>query len=382
MNNLINDKNFDFLNDKDFDKKNEFVVELISILDFHKKGAFDESIRKSRIALEIFMKTVIWKYCFGNDDNKPNDIKTIFESIIKSEKITYDVRELLYKIRKESNAASHYNEREFNFIDSINVINSFWKILIFFVNKNVNKKFDFNLYLENFKDDEIKFNQIKLLGDVERDEIYKINESFKIDKISLKDWFEAKPKITIPLYQRKYTWNQSHVNVLLNDVFDKTNDNQEHYFGTIAGKVEKNTLGDKTVKLIDGQQRITTTLIVLCSIYDILISLNFKDSKLEEIIKNNDFENISLLDDDDQLKVFKNIINISGYSYEDKKNFIETNALNETKIWKNYQEIKERLTEKFKNNIEKYCLFVSTLLNKFCLTMISFDSQNMIIKKN
>lgn len=67
-------------------------------------------------------------------------------------------------------------------------------------------------------------------------------------------------KITVPEYQRSYAWTDEEVSQLWSDILDAINNHRAEYFiGPIVVKNNKN--GE--VDLIDGQQRITTTLIIL-----------------------------------------------------------------------------------------------------------------------
>jgi uncharacterized protein with ParB-like and HNH nuclease domain len=67
--------------------------------------------------------------------------------------------------------------------------------------------------------------------------------------------------ITIPEYQRPYVWKEKQINKLIKDLVDYKHDNQEnkplYYLGSIIIHSE-----DGQLKIIDGQQRITTMLIL------------------------------------------------------------------------------------------------------------------------
>lgn len=72
-------------------------------------------------------------------------------------------------------------------------------------------------------------------------------------------------KFRIPLYQRPYAWETNQVSQLLNDLwnqFDKSknkNENENYYIGILSvGKTD----ADDKYDLIDGQQRITTLMLI------------------------------------------------------------------------------------------------------------------------
>ncbi len=78
----------------------------------------------------------------------------------------------------------------------------------------------------------------------------------------------------IPIYQRTYTWDfDVQVDKLLDDIKDfgneyKDNNRAEYYIGNII--VKNQTRGMITERVvIDGQQRITTSILILCAIRDI-----------------------------------------------------------------------------------------------------------------
>ncbi|WP_129582381.1 DUF262 domain-containing protein, partial [Rodentibacter caecimuris] len=70
-----------------------------------------------------------------------------------------------------------------------------------------------------------------------------------------------KKKLSIPDYQRPYKWQTKHVQQLIEDLWFhyKTKNEQEYRIGTvIIHKKDENKLD-----VVDGQQRITTLLIIL-----------------------------------------------------------------------------------------------------------------------
>ncbi len=67
-------------------------------------------------------------------------------------------------------------------------------------------------------------------------------------------------KIRIPIYQRSYSWEREYVDTFWNDILESINEGREKYF---IGPIITKTINDKTVELIDGQQRLTTSLILL-----------------------------------------------------------------------------------------------------------------------
>ena len=88
------------------------------------------------------------------------------------------------------------------------------------------------------------------------------------DKLtSLNDFLRSDRLFEIPIYQRGYAWEEENLRDLWDDL-DYLGDRRDHYFGTILlKKANKTTMaGLRTFdhfEVIDGQQRLTTTLILL-----------------------------------------------------------------------------------------------------------------------
>lgn len=72
----------------------------------------------------------------------------------------------------------------------------------------------------------------------------------------------------IPDYQREYVWQENEVNKLLQDIvdeYDATRD-EEYFIGTIL----VSDSSDKTLEVIDGQQRLTTLFLTVCALKHLL----------------------------------------------------------------------------------------------------------------
>ncbi|RYF29170.1 MAG: DUF262 domain-containing protein [Chloroflexi bacterium] len=69
----------------------------------------------------------------------------------------------------------------------------------------------------------------------------------------------------IPNFQRPYAWQAVNANEFLADLEDSVTKRKNHYFGTVV-LVEDDTNSYK-VAIIDGQQRVTTSLLMVTAIY-------------------------------------------------------------------------------------------------------------------
>ena len=98
----------------------------------------------------------------------------------------------------------------------------------------------------------------------------------------------------IPVYQRNYDWKIENCKQLFQDIVEIVHKNENHFIGTICTKIEKR---DRTV-IIDGQQRITTLMILLKAISD-----ESSQQKYKEIIKNKYLENQYAESDEVKIKL-------------------------------------------------------------------------------
>ncbi len=92
----------------------------------------------------------------------------------------------------------------------------------------------------------------------------------------------------IPPFQRAYAWGKTEIERYFDDIcklikseMSESHDKQEHFFGTLVIKEEKAGFAHKSI-IIDGQQRLTTTLIFLIALRDLE-----RDSEKKSFITNN-----------------------------------------------------------------------------------------------
>jgi hypothetical protein len=117
-------------------------------------------------------------------------------------------------------------------------------------------------------------------------------------------------RITVPLYQRAYSWDtpvekiekNTHTDVFLTDLeeYCKSNTNSSYYFGHFL--FEKT---DKCFHVIDGQQRLTTIVIFLSALFsrlkEIRILSEDEEDCYEDMLKRRGTIRFSTLDYDNQL---------------------------------------------------------------------------------
>jgi uncharacterized protein with ParB-like and HNH nuclease domain len=98
----------------------------------------------------------------------------------------------------------------------------------------------------------------------------------------------------IPPFQRAYAWGRPEIERYFSDISriieseldDKQHDKLEHFFGTVVIKEEKAGFANKSV-VVDGQQRLTTTLIFLIALRDSETDQSKKDFINQNYLTNN-----------------------------------------------------------------------------------------------
>lgn len=144
------------------------------------------------------------------------------------------------------------------------------------------------------------------MQDEKKADVFSLETTF----LNLKDILGGERFFVIPNYQRGYAWEKEHVNELWTDILilAKNDSNESHYMGVLAltktddNSVQKLGYSGCCYDVIDGQQRLTTLMIILTELsryfpnikkeyimpYDYSFKLNYvADGKNWEFLKNN-----------------------------------------------------------------------------------------------
>ena len=158
----------------------------------------------------------------------------------------------------------------------------------------------------------------------------------KADTVSLFTFLEkSKTIFNIPVYQRNYEWSKEQCEKLFKDLEEiiENSYNKNHFVGTIVYVYEAGNKQSTNYIIIDGQQRVTTFMILLKAIYDEIESENTKEEIKEEYLINKRLEENNHL----KLKsVEKDRIVYSGLILEGKLD-------SPSKIIENYKYFKQRI---------------------------------------
>ena len=95
---------------------------------------------------------------------------------------------------------------------------------------------------------------------------------------------EYSNKLTIPDYQRPYTWKKSTADTLFNDIYSAMKENKEYRLGSLILHRDENGF----YNIVDGQQRLITISLILKALDD------ESDFLLENEVKAVSFKNIAV----------------------------------------------------------------------------------------
>jgi len=84
--------------------------------------------------------------------------------------------------------------------------------------------------------------------------------------LAVKDLFAPGERLSMPSYQRSYSWGEREALALLQDLLDAADLDELHFIGAIV----VNASGQfNSLEIVDGQQRLTTLTILLCLLRDL-----------------------------------------------------------------------------------------------------------------
>ena len=179
----------------------------------------------------------------------------------------------------------------------------------------------------------------------------------------------------IPPYQRNYEWDDDQCKVFLDDIRKTCKDNSagkniEHFFGTITYFQTGAVFGqpDKLV-LIDGQQRITTTMLFLVALRDIMDEPEMKAFIDNKYLKNNNVAG------DVEYKIKLKQVETDWIAY--KKIILKEDLTDKEKssaVYRNYRYFYNKLSS-FKSSGTKLGTLIQNGLNKFSVITIQLQPE-------
>jgi uncharacterized protein with ParB-like and HNH nuclease domain len=110
---------------------------------------------------------------------------------------------------------------------------------------------------------------------------------------NLGELFTGNVLVSVPSFQRNFVWKADQLKQFLDDLFYSAENDDSHFFGPIViYDATKNSNGPKNLELVDGQQRITTSVMVISILRDLLHDRRYVqdstygDINLEDPLKN------------------------------------------------------------------------------------------------
>lgn len=212
-----------------------------------------------------------------------------------------------------------------------------------------------------------------------------------IDQKTIKDLFsDKKSDFLIPDYQRPYAWGENECQTLWDDIFSFAipdgnadnfdSSNNEYFLGPIV--TFKNTLNGKN-EIIDGQQRLTTLMLLLRAFYSKLLNMQDENTKkTREIIaaciwKVDEFDNPNMnclkidseVSTDDEKEEFVYILKNGKVTREMKSKYADTFRFFEEKI------------NEFLSEYPSYFAFLPNRVLKNCILLpIEAESQDTALR--
>jgi len=89
--------------------------------------------------------------------------------------------------------------------------------------------------------------------------------SLTAEQRALLNIFKTEDQYVIPAYQRPYSWGYDHCFQLYNDIMASYESSEEYFIGNII--IARSDIAIDTVEIIDGQQRLTTLLLLIKVLY-------------------------------------------------------------------------------------------------------------------
>lgn len=211
-----------------------------------------------------------------------------------------------------------------------------------------------------------------------------------IDQKTIKSLFEdRKVNFLIPDYQRPYAWDELECNVLWDDIYEfafPDNDyskfdteNNEYFLGPIVTFINES---DKK-EIIDGQQRVTTLMLLLRAFYEKFKYMEDTDTKsTREIIEK------CIWQTDEFGNANKEVLKIDSEvaTDEDKNDFIEIlkngeiNKNSKSKYAKNYRLFQDKINEFINRSPSVFKYLPARILNNCILLPIEAESQDTALR--
>ncbi len=177
----------------------------------------------------------------------------------------------------------------------------------------------------------------------------------------LENFLAGKKICSIPVYQRNYDWKKSHCEQLFSDLEHLIkNEKPEHFIGTVVYQERKTKTFTEQI-IIDGQQRITSVILLAKAVYDLANSDEIHEEIFTAFMKNSKFDKeFKLRPSEFDREIFKKIM--------DGERFSTTEF---SRLYLNYKFFKEKLV------VSKYELSaVRDAITNLTIVALKLDNEN------
>jgi uncharacterized protein with ParB-like and HNH nuclease domain len=157
----------------------------------------------------------------------------------------------------------------------------------------------------------------------------------------------------IPEYQRAYAWTEKQRKELFRDILEVQTSDKDHFMATVVCLARDKRMIDasqfQVVEVVDGQQRLTTLIILLKAIEKVLSNKNSKEVAIkrqlkELLVKGDDHSLILLQTNHDSSNIFINYIRSGTLFSGDLKTVADVNL---SQAEKDCEEFVEGWTSKY-----------------------------------
>lgn len=178
----------------------------------------------------------------------------------------------------------------------------------------------------------------------------------------------------IPPFQRNYEWKNEQCEIFLEDIVKTAKANisgqiSEHFFGSVTFFQSEAVFGQPTkLILIDGQQRITTTMLFFIAARDIITNEEIKTFIDQKYLKNNNVSGES------EFKIKLKQVETDWDTY--KKLVLGITLTNDDKtaaVYRNYKFFYEKLRELTENKKISINTLIEKGLSKFSIVTIQLE---------
>ena len=191
----------------------------------------------------------------------------------------------------------------------------------------------------------------------------------------LRQLIEGTKQYVVPLFQRPYSWTEKHWKTLWADVVEQSQqeDGRPHFFGSIVTAPAKSVpQGVGKYLLIDGQQRITTTQILLAAIRD--CAGRSDDKRLRDRIDGQYLTN-SYEHDDERLKLLP--------TQDDRSAFhaiIKCDPIPDSRLATCYRFFSARIEQLPEGTLDRIHLAIVDRLSLVSITCDEHDNPHLIFE--